>query len=499
MKSTELFEQTVLEMTPAVTGARVERVRQLGSLIFLFTLFGRGGQRLLAMSLEREGSGLHLLFEKIHNGYLRSSPLTCLFEKYLKGGRIGRVKADGGLVELEVRRGGEYLLVLRVREGTVELSEGGGTLFSASRRGGEMKLSFDGETADVEAGGAAGETAAHSTDGFQAAGYPLNEDASRSLVEFVNERLRREMKKRIGREAARVERLLSKLDSEKAETLEKDDLRKKGELMKVHLRDLRKGMVSASLADPGGARVRVELDPALTPLENMNNLFKRYRKMKSRERYIDGNILRQREKRSALAEFSRALDARGLPNVGSGDALRLLDGERAGRELRNALEYSAGSGRRGRLTPGGSERAKEPAAAGGKKPFLRFTSRTGKIIYAGRNAGENDTLSTRVARGNDLWFHALGGAGSHVVLRYDKKGEFRESDIADASLLALYFSKLRKRGEGDVVYTYCKNVRKPKNAPPGAVSYHHDKTRYVRIEEGALGTLMGGERRAQLC
>jgi predicted ribosome quality control (RQC) complex YloA/Tae2 family protein len=140
--------------------------------------------------------------------------------------------------------------------------------------------------------------------------------------------------------------------------------------------------------------------------------------------------------------------------------------------------------------------AKDGRGGRGGRPFLRFTSRTGKVIYAGRNAGENVALSTRVARGNDLWFHALGGAGSHVVLRYDRKGEFSESDIADASLLALHLSKLRKRGEGEVVYTFCKHLRVPKNSREGTVSYHQNKTRYVRMDEGALRTLMGGESRA---
>jgi predicted ribosome quality control (RQC) complex YloA/Tae2 family protein len=502
------LEGAALEMTPIVTGARVERVRQLGPHLFVFTLFGRGETRLLVMSLKSRKSGFHLLFENVHREYLRVSPVTDIIRKHLEGGRIAGVKVDGDLVELSVRHGSEYGLALRAREGAVALREGDRVLFTARRQGGEVKLSFDGEGGAVSGRGPGAGPGSDPERGevSPSAGYPMNEEASRSLVGLVNELLRRDMKKRIRKEAGRIERLLGKLETERAETLEKDAVRKKGELIKTRLQDLRKGARSAVLADAEGAQIEVDLDPALSPLENMNALFKRYRKLKNRERYIDANIRRQEEKRDALAEFDRALDARGLPDVRRSftETLLLLDDERAGKEIREALASPGLSGfsragAAGRSGRGGLEgrtesgRSGKPAAGKGNKPFLRFTSRTGKVIYAGRDAGENETLSTRVARGNDLWFHALGGAGSHVILRYDKKREFHESDIADASLLALYFSRLRKQGEGEVVYTNCKNLRKPKNSKAGMVTYHHNKTRYVKIEERALRVVMGRE------
>jgi predicted ribosome quality control (RQC) complex YloA/Tae2 family protein len=513
------------EMIPLVAGRRVEKIRQLGPHLFLFTLFGRGDTRLLVMSLERRKSGFHLLFEQVHKEYLRSSPASNFFKKHLEGGRIEDVRVDADVVELAVRRGSEYGLHLRVREGAVALREGGRVLFTARGLGGGVRLSFNAENDDApedaigsvpgDAPGAVEETTAPlqaakppgpSVRGFPQEGFPMNEKASRSLIEHANERLRREMKKRIGRETSRIDRLLGKLEAERAETLQKDAVRKKGELMKFRLQDLRKGMVSAVLEDADGARVEVALDPALTPLENMNNLFKRYRKLKNREKFIDGNIRRQEEKRAALAEYDRALDARGLPDVRRSctETLLLLDEGRAGKEIRKALALPLwrgfpGAGAGGRESRSGFEgrpitgRPSTASAGKGKKPLMRFTSRTGKIIYAGRDAGENERLSTRIARGNDLWFHALGGAGSHVILRYDKTGEFRDSDIDDASLIALYFSGLRRRGEGEVVYTYCKNLRKPKNSKTGTMTYHHNKTRYVRIEERSLRAVMGKE------
>jgi predicted ribosome quality control (RQC) complex YloA/Tae2 family protein len=533
LKGAGFLQEAAREMIPLVTGARLEKIRQLGPHLFLFTLFVRRETRRLVMSLESRRSGFHLLFEKIHGEYLHSSPAADCFKKYLEGGRIEGVRVCGDVVELAIRAGREYVLSLRIREGAAALKEGDRALFTACRHGGGVSLSSDSENEDGPGGAFGGslggipETSRETLVAPPAgrpqgpdseesvsptAGFPRNEEASHSLVELINERLRREMRKRIGKEASRINRLLGKLEAERAETLQKDEVRKKGELMKTRLRSLRRGMVSAVFEEAEGARTEVALDPALTPLENMNRLFKRYRKLKNRERYIDDNIQRQRAKRAALAEYEKALDAHGLPDIrrSRAETLLLLDEVRAGKEIREALSTppwkgvaravgnsrAAGGGKESRSGLEGREKTgRSPAKEAGKrnKPFLKFSSRTGKPIYAGRDAGENERLSTRFARGNDLWFHARGGAGSHVVLRYDKKGEFRDSDIADASLIALHFSRLRRQGEGEVVYTYCKNLRKPKNAKEGTVTYHHEKTRYVRIDERALRAVMGKE------
>jgi predicted ribosome quality control (RQC) complex YloA/Tae2 family protein len=267
-------------------------------------------------------------------------------------------------------------------------------------------------------------------------------------------------------------------------------------------------MKSVMITDSGGKSVEIDLDPRLSPLENMNAFFKRYRKLKSRERYIEDNVRRQEGKLSALADYERALAQDGLPDIrrSPSEALSLLDVERTGKGFREAIKRSlgfhsgsgegvpAGRSPRGNTSPGGKNQSLQVTRSGeGKKEFLRFASRTGKAIYVGRNARENEFLSTRIARGNDLWFHALGGAGSHVILRYDKNGEFRDIDIDDAALLALYFSKLRKQGEGEIVYTHCKFVKKPKNVKEGMVIYHHNKARNVRLEEKLLKALMGKE------
>jgi hypothetical protein len=129
------------------------------------------------------------------------------------------------------------------------------------------------------------------------------------------------------------------------------------------------------------------------------------------------------------------------------------------------------------------------------EPFLRFRTRGGAAVLVGRSARENDRLTLRTARGNDLWFHVEGGPGSHVVLRYARGREFLEQDVRDASQLALWFSSFRSRGAGTVVYTRCKNVSKPKGAREGAVVYHHHKSRDEELDRGLMDVLLGTGRR----
>ena len=120
---------------------------------------------------------------------------------------------------------------------------------------------------------------------------------------------------------------------------------------------------------------------------------------------------------------------------------------------------------------------------------MEFSSSTGKKIFVGRNASENEELSIRVARGNDLWFHVESGAGSHVILRYEKSGSFQPEDLDDAAALALYFSKLRSERKGEVVYTFCKHLKKPKNSKPGTVIYFNNKTRFITLDDNVPARL----------
>jgi len=114
----------------------------------------------------------------------------------------------------------------------------------------------------------------------------------------------------------------------------------------------------------------------------------------------------------------------------------------------------------------------------------------GWLILVGRSAAENDELLRRHVRGNDLWFHARDYAGSYVFVKA-KQGKSVPLDILlDAGTLALYYSKGRSSGKGDLYYTQAKYLRRVKNGPKGLVIPTQEKNLGVKIEDERLRPLL---------
>ncbi len=105
-----------------------------------------------------------------------------------------------------------------------------------------------------------------------------------------------------------------------------------------------------------------------------------------------------------------------------------------------------------------------------RKPFEMRTER-GSRILVGRSPIENAELTFRVARPTDLWFHARGVPGAHVILARDDRTEPPAEDVQLAAALAAAHSKARENVAVTVDYTHRKHVRKQANAPPGLVFY----------------------------
>jgi len=125
-------------------------------------------------------------------------------------------------------------------------------------------------------------------------------------------------------------------------------------------------------------------------------------------------------------------------------------------------------------------------------PYRRFRSQSGAPILVGRSARDNDALTFRVARGNDVWLHARSLQGAHVVL--PGAGEAPDArTLGDAALLAAHFSSARGADGAEVAWTRCKHVRKPRGAKPGAVTISQEKTLRVRLDEERLAALLRSE------
>ena len=239
-----------------------------------------------------------------------------------------------------------------------------------------------------------------------------------------------------------------------------------GDLINANLSQIPKGVSSADLInyyDPDCAAVRVPLDPALSPAQNAQKYYKDYRKARTAETVLAEQIAAGEEE---LRYIDTVFDA--LSRAGS---MREIE------ELREELA----AGGYLRLQRG---RQKPPPPT---KP-LAFRSDDGFEILVGRNNVQNDRLTTRTARGGDIWMHTKNIPGSHVLVITGGKTP-PPSTLEQAAILAALHSRAAASAQVPVDYTEAKHVKKPAGAKPGMVVYETNRTLYVTPDPALAGRL----------
>jgi len=282
---------------------------------------------------------------------------------------------------------------------------------------------------------------------------------------------RREVVARLKARLAKARRTLAAVESDSARASSAAEGRKQAELLLPHASRIPRGAREAKLPDWSrtdeegvAATVTLKLDPALSAAENAALWLKRAKRYgAAHERIAARKAQVEREALALEVLLERARSA--------ADAAALAQ-----------VEVDAG--------PVPSPRSKERQEE--RVPYRTFTSRSGARILVGRSARDNDVLSLRNARGNDLWLHARAAKGAHVVV----PGAGDPPDprtLGDAALLAAHFSSLRAETSADVMWTRCKYVRKPRGAAPGSVTVSQEKTLHVRLDGERLHALLASE------
>ena len=106
----------------------------------------------------------------------------------------------------------------------------------------------------------------------------------------------------------------------------------------------------------------------------------------------------------------------------------------------------------------------------------RYLSSDGYEVIVGRTARDNDQLTFRIARPNDLWLHAGDYPGSHVIVRDSSRTEIPHRTVIEAAELAAKFSQASKDSKVAIHYTRRKFLSKPKGSAPGLVRMSSFKT-----------------------
>lgn len=269
--------------------------------------------------------------------------------------------------------------------------------------------------------------------------------------------VRAEIKEQLGRE----ERKLAALRQQLSESEALEELRRKGEMVLAYMHTLQPGQRRLEIPEEG---LSIELDPGLTPVESAQELFKEYRKAKSAHEGLPELV----QAAELSVEYWDSL-LTSLEIAATYDDVRAVQTE--ARAARSGGGPTRGDEAKGRQpTRRGKPQEKTPQP-------LRTQTKRGAQVLVGRTAGQNDTATFRLAAPEDLWLHARGVPGAHVILR--TSGGVSEADIVEAAALAAGYSKLRNEAQVDVLCAERRYVRRIPNAPPGSATYKNE--RVIRV------------------
>jgi len=258
-----------------------------------------------------------------------------------------------------------------------------------------------------------------------------------------------ELIRRVENELEKNRKKVGKQEEELLATENAEEFRQKGELLTTFLHQVPNDQDQVELDNYyTGEKILITLDKALTPNQNAQRYFKRYQKLKEAVKHLTSLIEETQATILYLESVETALAQASLTEIA---------------EIREEL-----------IQTGFIRRRQREKIQKRKKPEKYLASDGQTIILVGRNNLQNDELTFKMAKKDELWFHAKNIPGSHVVIT----GNLQPSDEVktDAAELAAYFSKARLSNLVQVDMIEVKRLNKPTGGKPGFVTYTGQKT-----------------------
>jgi len=253
----------------------------------------------------------------------------------------------------------------------------------------------------------------------------------------------------IRREEAALCRRLDNLEEARSEMTGPEEYRHWGELLLANAHQVEKGRASVVLEDWEGGRTRIPLSRSRDAVSNAQRYFRKARRCAREEESLERSRSSARKRLEELEQMASE-----APRLDS-------------RELERRL-----AGRRKRKKRGRAQGPPEYRLAGGWRCFV------------GRSAKENDSVTFGLGRRGDIWLHARGLAGAHVLVKREGRGDNPSSrTLMQAASVAANHS----RGSGSSIvpvdYTEVQHVRRMKGGGPGQVTYTGEKTLYPDLSD----------------
>lgn len=231
-----------------------------------------------------------------------------------------------------------------------------------------------------------------------------------------------------------------------------------GELLTANIFKLKKGMEEVQLSNyysENYDNLKIPLAINKSPSENIQSYYKKYNKLKKSEE----SAYEQLEQNQQEMEYLQSV----LTNIQNADNYDEIE------EIKKELMET------GYIKFKKSSKANKSKAS---KP-MHFISSDGFHIYVGKNNIQNDYLTLKFAKKNDIWLHTKNVPGSHVIIKNPSNMPVPENTLKEAANLAGFYSKSKNSSNVPVDYTEVKNVKKPNGARPGMVIYYTNQTIYV--------------------
>ncbi|WP_342044292.1 Rqc2 family fibronectin-binding protein [Bacillus sp. OTU530] len=267
-----------------------------------------------------------------------------------------------------------------------------------------------------------------------------------------------DLEKFISNELEKNKKKLGKLQQTLQDAEKAGEYQLHGELLTANMYALQKGMTEIEVMnyyDENGTMVTIALDPLKTPSENAQSYFSKYQKARNSVSIIEEQIMKTEEE---IVYF---------------DALLQQMESASQRDIEEIREELAEEGYI-------RSRTKQKKQKQSKPVLDTYVSSDGIEIFVGKNNKQNDYLTNKLARRDEIWLHTKDIPGSHVLIR---DVEPSEQTLHEAAILAAYFSKAKSSSSVPVDFTKIRHVKKPSGAKLGFVTYDNQQTLYVTPDE----------------
>lgn len=261
-----------------------------------------------------------------------------------------------------------------------------------------------------------------------------------------------------------IERTTKKISNQTDELLEasNNDIYKiYGELITANIYQLPKSASSIEVLNYyTNETITIEIDPLLSMIDNANKFYTKYQKMKKAISHLEKQINISKQELEYLSLISMQISQANLNDI---------------KEIRNELVANR------YINDSKVDKRKDKV-----QPLVYITDE-GSEILVGKNNSQNELITHKLAKHNELWFHVKDGPGSHVVLR--KSDDFTEMDIRTSAMIAAYYSTYKQSSSVEVCYTLVKYIKKIPGQKNCFVTFSNEKTIFIDPDSSFINNL----------